>query len=101
MDFNRNSIIVRDSDIDIRAYPQGTVLLAFRTSQAWQLNPVSKRFFELIDAPQQLSAVIDRISEESCESLETVAPVLAQFAEECLHARLIRLVPSSDDAMGP
>jgi hypothetical protein len=80
----------------LRELPQGTVVLAFHISQAFELNGTGAAVFKSIVRPVPIQQVIKELAQEyELEIAEATLQILA-FLEECARLGVVELVEPSE-----
>ena len=78
-------------EVRFKALPQGTVLLAFHVSQAFQVNRTASEILNRVREPTPVMAVIEQLAAKYGIDKSEIAGHVLAFLEECAKLGLVRL----------
>jgi hypothetical protein len=100
-DFPRRVAKIREG-VRIKELSQGTVVLAFRTGQAFEVNGSGAEILKHLSEPLPLRELIIRVSMKYEIGGDEIVSQIARFLEECLQLDLVEVSPepASPDPSG-
>ena len=91
MQIDFSTTISLDKDVELRRYPQGYLVCAFDTSQAFSVNRIGALLFDNLDSPVAVGALLDMVSNHFNESLDAIQDDLVSFLSECIELNILRV----------
>jgi len=95
--FEVDSVIVVQDDVQLRHYPQGHMVCAFGTNQAFEVDGVAALILSNLLSPISVESLLERVCEELVEPIDIARGELFDFIAECLDLNVVRLCPLPSD----
>ncbi len=98
MQIDAASVVVLQEDVQLRQYPQGHLVCAFGTNQAFEVNGVGALLLWNLRSPMAVKALIDQVAHFFTQPAGVLRDDVMAFVAECLELNILRLCNTTGEA---
>jgi len=88
----QSSVVVLEEDVQLRTYPQGHLVCAFGTSQAFEVSPTGALLLLNLDSPLSVGELVEHVAAGYGESSMAIEQEILEFLSNCLDLKILRVV---------